>query len=537
MAAVATGCIGDIGDGDGSADNPSSTQQASCSATADPIRRLTADEYINTVAALFPSVTLPALEPLPDERVDGFVGHVDGQSVSSLGVAAYEEMAVDVGEVAAGSLGAWAPCTDDAATCLQQIATELAAKAYRRPLEADEVSALEAYAEDVHGDHGLQEGVALVVQALLQSPFFLFRPELGMAAGDGEVVALDDYEMASRLSYFFLDTMPDEALFAAAAAGELTTDAGLIAQAERLVADERARSVLTGFFGEWLRLYALDELALDPTTFPELDDALRTDLAESVRLYLDEVLWEADSYQSLVTGHFGYVNDRLAPLFGVEPPGTDELVRVELPADQRSGVLTQPGLLASTSHGISHSPIYRGVTMLENILCSKIPAPPPGILDDFDPVDVPAEEVCTVRDRIAKTHTVGLNCQGCHAAIDGAGFTFESYDALGRFRTEENGCAVDASGWFPGTLGEVTDAVDMASKLAASEDASQCMVSHLYRYGLGRSEVEGDTCYVEAIHEAMREGGGSLQGMILALVTSPAFRTRPAGDVAVGGEN
>jgi hypothetical protein len=324
--------------------------------------------------------------------------------------------------------------------------------------------------------------------------------------------------------------MPDEALFAAAEAGELSSDDGLRKHALQLLKDPRARPILTGFFAEWLRLYSLEQLALDPATFPELDEAMRADLDRSAQLYLDKVLWEDDSYQSLATGHFGFVNDRLAPLFGVEQPGTDELVLVQLPPDQRSGVLTQPALLAATSHGIAHSPIYRGVTMLENILCSKIPAPPPGILNDFEQIDAPTGDVCTVRDQIAKTHTVGEGCQGCHAAIDGAGFTFENYDALGRYRTTENGCAVDASGSFPGTLGDVTDAIDMASKLADSDEAATCMASNLYRYALGRSEVSGDQCYVEAIRDAMRDSGGSLQEMVIALVMSPAFRNRPAGD-------
>src|SRR5690606_3492250 len=149
-------------------------------------------------------------------------------------------------------------------------------------------------------------------------------------------------------------------------------------------------------------------------------------------------------WESLMTGSFGYVNDRLAPIFGVPAPGSDALSLMELPTGERRGVLTQPGLLASTSHGIQHSPIYRGVTMLSSILCIDMPAPPPGILDDFEPEQLPPGEVCTVRDQIAKTHTVGTDCQGCHSQIDGAGFAFENYDALGRFRTSENGCDVDA---------------------------------------------------------------------------------------------
>src|SRR5690606_26192114 len=139
----------------------------------------------------------------------------------------------------------------------------------------------------------------------------------------------------------------------------------------------------------WLRVYKLESLGLDPNAFPEFDEALRADLERSAQAYLDKALWEDDSFESLFGGTFGFVNDRLAPIFGVDPPGTDELVLVELDSSQRRGVLTQPGLLASTSHGISHSPIFRGVTVLESVLCMPTPPAPPGVLDDPNPVDVP----------------------------------------------------------------------------------------------------------------------------------------------------
>ncbi|MEJ7728011.1 MAG: DUF1592 domain-containing protein [Polyangiaceae bacterium] len=371
----------------------------------------------------------------------------------------------------------------------------------------------------------MDAAVALVVQALLESPWFLYRPELGVAGDDG-MARLDDWEMASRLSYFFLDSMPDDDLFAAAEAGKLTTDDGLEAEARRLLADGQARAVITGFFSEWLRLYKIDSLALDAATFPELDQAMRLDLARSAELFLDKAIWEDDAWASLITGSYGFVNDRLAPIFGVDAPGSDELVLVQLDEQQRRGVLTQPALLAATSHGIAHSPIYRGVTMLSSILCKDMPAPPPGILDNFEGVE-PEGEVCTTRDRIQKTHDVGPTCQNCHQDIDGAGFVFEAYDALGRYRTEDNGCSIDDSGHFPGTLGDVDGAIDLADKLAASALPATCMAKHLFRYAAGRKDKAGDACEVDALVAAMDETGGSLQETIIHMVLSPAFRSRP----------
>lgn len=523
-SAALPACIGDIGDDTSGLPN-TNPPSATCSPTLDPIRRLTPTEYVNTVGELFPGVALPEQLPVPDKRTDGFEGQAAGQASSALGVQRYQELASSIGESASLELSTWAPCNTDSADCVKQIARELGFRAYRRPLAADEVEALEAFASNSHTQFGMEAAVALVVQGLLESPHFLYRPEVGVAA-DG-MADLDDYEMASRLSYFFLDSMPDAALFAAAEAGTLTTAEGVEAEARRLLKDERARPVITGFFAEWLRLYKIEELALDAALFPELDEAMRADFHRSVELYLDKAIWEDDAWASLISGSYGFVNDRLAPVFGVAAPGSNELVLVELDPNQRRGVLTQPGLLAATSHGVSHSPIYRGVTMLASILCQDMPAPPPCILDNLEEVELPPGEVCTVRDRLEKTHTVGSDCQGCHVAIDGAGFAFEHYDALGRYRTEENGCAIDATGYFPGSLGDVNGAIELADKLAASDVPATCMATHLFRFASGRKEVAGDTCEIEALVDAMNASGGSLQETIVQLVISPAFRSRP----------
>ena len=529
VAAAVLSCQGQLGEPAGGSGGPpvEPPVDPACNPTADPIRRLTSVEYANTVAALLPGVTLPTQQPVEDERIHGFLGQADGQAVSALGVQRYEELAEAAGLAASAALASWAPCTEATVTCTQEIATSFGAKAYRRPLEAEETAALEAYAAANFEEFGFESSVALTVHALLESPFFLYRPELGTGDGVG-TTPLTDYEMASRLSYFFLDGPPDDALLAAAAEGRLSSDDELRQEVLRLLTDARARPILTGFFAEWLRLYKIDELGLDPGAFPEFTEELRQDLAESARLYLERALWDDDAWESLMRGHYGFVNDRLAPIFGVPAPGTDELVLVELPPGQRSGVLTQPGLLASTSHGIAHSSIYRGVTVLEKILCNDIPAPPPGILDDLEELPVDPAEVCTERDRVAKTHSAGEGCMSCHQSIDSVGFTYEHYDALGRYRTEENGCAVDASTVIEvGDIGEVSDAVELADALATNERPKTCMTKHLFRFASGREEVEGDTCTIDAVTEALDASGGSLQEAMVELVLSPAFRRRP----------
>lgn len=496
-----------------------------------PIRRLSQAEYNNTVASLFPGVSLPAAGPLGDDRIDGFLNNVGGQSVSPLGVQTYRELAENIGTVAVQQLAVWAPCTDDTDQCITNIALDLAPKAYRRPLDTEETNALTAFASAARSDHGFNFAATMVVQVLLESPLFLYRPEFGsstttVANGSASLTA---YEMASRLSYFFLQTMPDEELFARAADGTLTDVAVIEQQALRLLQDPRARPVLTGFFSEWLRVYKLDELSLDPVTFPEFGTELVADMQASLHMYLDKVLWQDDAYDSLFGGTFAFVNDRLAPLYGMALPGSNTLAEQQVDATQRRGVLTQVGLLASTSHGIGHSPIFRGVTMLSNMLCTPSDPLPDGILDNLDPIEYDPEDVCTTRDHVTLTHTARPGCEGCHTSINGAGFAFENYDALGRFRTTENGCPIDASGEFPtADFGDVDGAVDLATKMQQSAQVAECMTANLFSFGLGRSDTYSDYCEIRTLAEAMKSSGGSLQGLIVALVTSPSFRSRPA---------
>jgi len=500
-------------------------------ATTAPLRRLSGPEYVNTVRDLFPAVELPALEPVADERIGAFRNDVLGQTPSALHVERYASMAEEVARAAVAQLGAWSSCgpEDRTASCAAALVDNLAFKTHRRPLTPSEQSRLGSFTEEAVNEHGFESGVEMAVTALLESPFFIYRPELGAAEpGPAGGVALDDYELASRLSYLFWQSMPDQELFDAAASGALSTETGLLEQAQRLLATDRAREVILGFYWDWLGLDQLDDVRLDDERFPEFNGAMRRDLERSARQFLEKAVLEDDAYESLMLGSFGFVNDRTAPLFDVEAPSADGFSLVELDSSRRRGILTQPGWLAATSHGIGHSPIFRGVKVLDRVLCTPAPPPPPEVLDSVgDPTN---EDICTTRDQVAFTHSSGASCVTCHELIDGVGFAFEEYDALGRWRTEENGCTVDASGRLPfrGNAQLVNGAVDVAEQLAESEQVAQCFASHWFRFALGRSDVWRDRCQIEALGRQVLEGEGSLREMMLALVRSPAFRTRPA---------
>lgn len=532
LGAFAVSCSGEVTPPGGSAvgdvcgDSPFASTEA-------PVRRLTEVEYHNTVRDLFPGADLPEVELVASGRVNAFTNHAGGASVSPLAVERYAEGAATIAGAAVQQLDGWAPCAPSGpsdADCAAQIARVTASRAYRRPLEAEEQAQVEGFARSAVEEHGFEAALEMVLTGLLESPFFLYRPEFGSGAeGEGGAVALSDYELASRLSYLFWQTMPDQELMDAAAAGRLQTDEGLAEQAQRMIRDERARPVLRQFLWDWLGLYQLESLDLDAEAFPSFDAELRADLIASAERYLDKALWEDDSYESLLLGDYGYVNDRLAPLFGVPAPGSEELMLTQLDASQRRGVLTQPSWLAATSHGISHSPIFRGVKILDRLLCSPPPPPPPEVLDSVGMSDGSRADICTTRDHVALTHSAEPSCQGCHASIDGTGFAFENYDGLGRWRTEENGCEVNARGdlALSDVDGRVANGVEAAERLSQSGEVAECFSTQWFRFALGRTERDQDRCQVRAIAELLQDSDGSLQGMMLALVSSPAFRTRP----------
>jgi hypothetical protein len=426
-------------------------------------------------------------------------------------------------------MDSWSPCSDHSdAACVRQTLTTIAPRIYRHPLSPDESTALDALLDSALNVASPREALNLAIAGLLESPSFLYRPEFGSSNSIGNAIELDAYELASRLSYFFWKSVPDETLLAAAADGSLLTDNVLRAQANRLLNDPRAKQVLADFFAQWLGLYKLDSMTLDASAFPEFDNALRSDLKDSVLKYVEYALWNADSWSVLMSGSYGFVNDRLAPIFGVSAPNSEQLVRVDLNMSERAGVLTQPGTLASTSHDSRHSPILRGVQFLTGIVCAPPPPPANGVgMPDPDLV-VDESQVCTTRDEVALKHSASAGCSACHDSIDGAGFNFEHYDALGRYRTVENGCQVDASGTFAGTdiSGVVRSAVDLALQLPTSRTVSSCMTEHMFRFALGRKNNSQDACEISTLSNQLTNTD-SMQSLVIELVMSPSFRSRP----------
>lgn len=495
-----------------------------------PLRRLSRTEYLNTVRDLFAPLAIPTLEIVPDKPVAGFENNEQTQTVVPDLVASYYDASTAVSDVVKDNAASFAGCTygsdAEAKSCAKQVVAAFGRRAYRRPLTAAETSTFETFLSDNAAEHGFETALGMFVQALLLSPNFLYRPEFGVEDPSAEEGApLGGYELASRLSYFLWQSMPDDTLFAAAESGALSTPEGIRAEAERLMGDPRARDAVADFHRQWLSLDEMNEMYRDPGLFPAWDNqATPPALREATAHYLDHVFWDGEGTLSeLLTSPKAFVNDTVAPLYGVDPPGTDTFVLVDLNPKERSGFLTHAGPMAAMAHETMDAPILRGVFVLRKMLCASLGAPPKDVPDiaPVTPEDVPM----TTRDRIEQSHT-GPSCKGCHDSINPLGFAFNNYDATGAWRTEENGLPIDATGDHPET-GAFESAVDLSASLAESDLVKACVVKQWFRFAMGRLETKsGDLCELEQLTTSFDEGGGSMRDLLLDIVTSDSFRYR-----------
>lgn len=498
-----------------------------------PARLLTQTEYNNTVADLVGDETRP-LDRSPSSVHGGFDNEAIGVSVSPALMERYVVLASEIAEgVVAGDPSGVVPCdlvSGDRA-CAERLVQDLGPRAYRRPLEAGEAEALLALYDVAAADGGFRAGVTTVIEAVLASPDFLYHVEVGEpGAEDAAITPLTGYEVASRLSYFLWNTMPDEALFDAAAAGELQTKEGILAHAERLLDDPRARRAIRNMHAQWLELDHLEEAMKDAALFPEWTPELARDLREETLAFLDELVFEDGTVDGIFLSPFSMMNDRVAAFYGLPAPGTgDAFTRVSVDAEQRAGVLTQASFLAANAKTTRTSPIHRGAFVRRRILCQTLPSPPPGI--PMLPDEVEGE---TERARLAR-HREDPTCAGCHQLMDPIGFTFEHYDAAGRWtNVGGDGNPVDASGEIVSSRdsdGPVDGALELSQQLAESQEVRECVTEQWFRYALARSPTSADGCSVREVLANGEATGWRLRDLIVAITQTDAFRMRRMGEV------
>jgi hypothetical protein len=311
-----------------------------------------------------------------------------------------------------------------------------------------------------------------VVLLVLKSPRFLYRE-----VGGGP----DAYDVASRLSFALWDSLPDQELLAAAAAGRLTTREQVAAQAERMLADPRARAKLHEFLLHWLKVDQAPEIAKDPSRFPGFDAEVAADLRTSLDLFLEDVAWGAEpDFRRLLLADDLYLNGRLAKFYGADLPADAAFQKVKLNPEQRAGLLTHPYLMATFAYTASSSPIHRGVFLARGVLGVSLRPPPEAVA----PLAPDVHPNLTTRERVA-LQTNSAACQTCHGVINPLGFTLENFDAVGRFRDRDNGRPVEATGTYQTRAGQTvkfTGARELAQFLAGSEEVQTAFAEQLFQH-------------------------------------------------------
>jgi hypothetical protein len=408
--------------------------------------------------------------------------------------------------------------------CAEALIDALGERAWRRPLGAEERASLRGLWEEALAGGTETDGLRMLIEAVLTSPHFLYLVEVGEPVdGSPGWFRLDDHEQAARLSYALCEQPPDEALRAAAAAGELRTTEQIEAQARRLLDLPCGRQTLARFHRQWLELQGLDTLARDPAYYPGPPEggftaALGPALREETEHFLEQMVFEERAGLAATwSARHAWIGPETAWLYGlsVDEPYT----YVELPAE-RAGPLTHPALLAATAKFSETSPVLRGVYVLEQLLCQHL-EPPPQELDVTPP---PLDETMTTRERW-EAHSSDPQCAGCHQLIDPIGFALEEFDALGQHRLTENGQPVEIEGGLPSLgIDELSGGRELSEALAGAPELGRCFAQQWTRFALGRQLGEGEAR--EALQSIDTEAAASIYEGLVALSRSAEFRHR-----------
>ena len=494
------------------------------------LRRLNKIEFDNTVRDLLGTELRPG-ENFPPENLDeGFDVIGEALTIQPLHLELMEKAASELSHELINrpvsdpyrqrilTCDAWSD-----SSCVTTIISTLAQRAWRRPVDSAEVAPIVAL---INQGSSPEEGLSLALQAVLLSPHFLYRVEIDSDPVSSAPHPVSPYEFASRLSYLLWSSMPDDALFEAAATGALETDEQILAQLERMLADSKSEGFVSHFAGQWLNLRRVEQVSPDYNTFPQFDADLSAAMRRESETFFRAILDADVPLSELLTAPYTFVNARLAEHYGFEGQFGEQFKQVSTAGTGRAGLLTQGSFLALTSNPTRTSPVKRGKWVLDQLLCEGPPPPPAGVETDLDAV---GEGELTTRERL-EIHRVQPSCAACHRMMDPIGLSFENFDAIGAFRAEDSGGPIDASGMLP--VGQETVAFQGPEELSRliSEDPRlvNCAVKKLVTYGVGRKIAKSETPLIESIVEDAQSRGSSLRDILGAVVTSPAFKLRRA---------
>jgi hypothetical protein len=498
------------------------------------IRRLTKIEYGNTLHDLF-GVDPKIADAMPDE-VSG-AGYLN--SLSPLQLEQYLSIADQVldqafapdesppTELQQRLFGEPPASGDDARKAARKVAESLTKKVYRRPASDAELKVLaDVFDLGRHNELSYPASLRLMLKAMLVSPQFLFITPAEGFDTKAEIVPLDDYQLASRLSYLLWATLPDEELMTLADSGKLREPPILKAQVKRMLADPRSRALFDGFGAQWLGLGDFKSKTFDPSKFPEMNSPMRLAMYDEARLFFESVVRENRSIASFIDSDYTFLNENLAAIYGLEKLVTGtEMRKVQLTDDNRGGILGMPGVLAATSLPNRTSPVKRGVWVLEQVLGDHVPAAPPNVpaLENQDQNSIAD---LTLRER-TELHRSDPVCANCHRLLDPIGFGLENFDAIGRWRDQDdNGALIDASGELPGGV-RFSSPSELKAVIGQRLDAfSRNLVEKLLAYALCRRLEGYDEIVVDALMQEIAQDDYRMQTLVTAVVTSYPFTHR-----------
>jgi mono/diheme cytochrome c family protein len=493
------------------------------------LRRLNRVEYNNTIRDLVGIDFHPADDFPSDDVGYGFDNIGDVLSMAPILMEKYVEAAERIVDKAWQSpdlrrrIMICQPTEKTKIDCARKILENFAFRAYRRPLKGDEVDRLVGFVTQVEaqGD-SFERGIQLGLQAVLVSPHFLFRIELDPQPNKPDAVHLvNDFELASRLSYFLWSSMPDDELFQLAKQGTLHQEGNLENQVRRMLKDPKARALVDNFAGQWLQLRSLKNAAPDPGLFPAFDEALRSAMLKESALFFEAVMREDRSILDFLDADFTFVNERLARHYGLPGIKGNEFQRVSLTGDQRGGILTQASILTVTSNPTRTSPVKRGKWILENILGTPPPPPPP----DVPELKEGKELTGTLRQRMEQ-HRANPNCATCHQRLDPLGFGFENYDSIGAWRTKDGQAPIDPSGSLPDGRSFKGPKELKAILKGKEEEFRRCLAEKMLTYALGRGLEYFDKPAIEQISQDLAKNGNRFSALVIAIVKSDPFQKR-----------
>ena len=503
------------------------------------LRRLTHSQYNNTVRDLLGDHSRPADRFPPEDFVNGFKNQLRTQGMPPLLAEAYgsaaEKLALNA--FRAGDVNNLIPCKPASARdvkCRDQFVKAFGLRAFRRPLDQAEIERYTALfaSQAAQGTKSgrFLDGARVVVEAMLQSPKFLFHVEGGPGG------RYRDYDIASRLSFMLWDTMPDQKLLDAAAKGELRTADGLARVAREMLDRPAARVAVDEFFTEWLRFDRVLGSAKDRRRYPEFTPELAAMMVQETRTLLGNLVWQDGNFMEAFTAQYSFLNSDLAAVYGLPaPPG--EFEKVVFPAaSHRSGLLGQASFLASNAGPVETSPTARGIFVREQFLCQHVPNPPPGVNTE---VPEPTADKPLARRQRMQSHVENPMCSSCHRLMDPIGFGLENYDAIGRWRDREllefeSGrrnvppkkveLPIDATGEIAGlTNAAFSEPSQIGKMLADSRACQECVVKQMFRYAFGRVETPADRAAVKNAVTVFKDSGFKFKELLIALVRSPQF--------------